>query len=105
MRDQDEKQVFGPKHVRLPNDPKGSPGVELKSREDYVKLKFQGNVHIIGRKKNNVGAALDFWKTAYNTKGTQKGYDARLQELAGAIKDKAPCYDLRRLSTLKFFLI
>lgn len=29
VKDKDEKNVFGSKHVRLPNDPRGNPGVNL----------------------------------------------------------------------------
>ena len=50
VKDKDEQLVYGPKHVRLPNDPKGSPGIDIKNREEYVKLKYQGNANIVGRK-------------------------------------------------------
>ena len=40
VSNKDEKNVFGSKHVRLPNDPKGNPGLDIKNREDYVKLKY-----------------------------------------------------------------
>lgn len=106
MREKDEKQVFGPKHARLPNDPKGSSGLDMKSRGDYVKLKYQGNAYIIGRKKNQVATAMDYWQTSKQLKAIlERGQDLKLQELAGVLKEKASTYDLRRLSTLKFFLI
>jgi len=54
VRDKDEIEVFGPKYVRMPDNPKGSPGVQFKSREAYIKLKYQGNASIVGRKKNQV---------------------------------------------------
>lgn len=52
VRDKDERQVYGPKYIRLPDNPKGSPGIDYKNREEYIKLKYQGNSDIIGRKKN-----------------------------------------------------
>jgi hypothetical protein len=80
VREKDEKQVFGPKHARLPNDPKGSSGLDMKSRGDYMKLKYQGNAYIIGRKKNQVATAMDYWKTSKQLKAIlERGQDLKLQ--------------------------
>jgi hypothetical protein len=45
-----------------------------------MKLKYQGNAYIIGRKNNQVATAMDYWKTSKQLKAIlERGQDLKLQ--------------------------
>ncbi len=72
VREKDEKYVFGSKHIRMPGHPSGNPGVDIKSKEEFLKMKYQGNSNIIGRKKNQIATTLDFWRNTANKSVSKK---------------------------------
>ena len=76
-------------------------------RKDFVKLMYHGNDNIVGRKKNQLQIAIDYWRS-YNTGSTYKNagdHENRLNEILGLFKDKVPSFDVRRLQNLRSMLL
>ena len=100
VKPQEEKTVFGPKHMLASQ--------EL-SRGDYVKLKYQGNGNIVGRKKNQVQTAIDHDRNTQEKLAKRNERDPiieeQLAEVLGNFKDKVAIFDIRRLQTLRSYLL
>jgi hypothetical protein len=78
IKDGDEQSVMGAKHINMPGPGSGSnaekPNIDKMNRQEYVKLRFQGNQNLVGR-KNNVKTAMDFWKTHQQKQNEALDYD------------------------------
>jgi hypothetical protein len=47
--------------LKYPGPHTASPGIDLKNRSSYIKVRYQGNANLVG-KINNVKNVMDLWK-------------------------------------------
>ena len=74
-----------------------------------MKLKYQGNGNIVGRKKNQVQTAIDYDRITQEKLAKRNERDPiieeQLAEVLGNFKDKVAIFDIRRLQTLRSYLL
>lgn len=74
-----------------------------------MKLKYQGNGNIVGRKKNQVQTAIDYDRITQEKLAKRNERDPiieeQLAEVLGNFKDKVAIFDIRRLHTLRSYLL
>lgn len=68
------------------------------SRKEYIKLMYQGNQNVIGKKKNQVQVAIDLWRTMMNK---AKPTDPKLREIVALFNDQVGTFDARKLLNLR----
>ena len=61
MKDEEQVIVLGHKNMKYPGPHTASPGIDLKNRSSYIKVRYQGNANLVG-KINNVKNVMDLWK-------------------------------------------
>lgn len=61
VKDEEQVQVLGHKNLKYPGPHTASPGIDLRNRASYIKMRYQGTANLVG-KINNVKSAVDMWK-------------------------------------------